>query len=535
LRPESFNDIIALVALYRPGPLESGMVDDFIKRKHGKVEVTYLLPELESILKETYGIIVYQEQVMKIASVLANYSMAEADNLRKAMGKKVAEIMVQERTRFLDRARNNGIDLKKAEAIFDLIEKFGGYGFNKSHSAAYAFIVYQTAYLKANYPVEFMAAVLTSEMGNTDNVVKYITECRNQGIPVLPPDINESGKDFTVVGQSIRFGLAAIKNVGEGAIESIISARQTGGPFRSIYDFCERIDARKVNKRVIESLIKCGALDSTGAGRSQMWCALGDALEIGQKIQRDRINGQFNLFGATGQETGIQPILPDMEEWPENQRLTFEKEAIGFFVTGHPLAKYEDILSRYAFSNTLKILDFQDGRRVKIGGVVGDFKVITDRKGGRMAFVTLEDLHGFVEVILFASVYAKGAEFIDADVPILVDGCISKDEKSVKILAESVIPLARASELCATAVNFNIDITGIDKDQLKEFRAILDNYKGECPAFINLRMSQKSETVIALPDSLRVQPGRALSEAVDHYFGKEVVEVVFQERNGLRN
>ncbi len=528
LKPESFNEIIALVALYRPGPLESGMVDDFIKRKHGKVEVAYLVPELEPILKDTYGVILYQEQAMKIASVLANYSMAEADNLRKAMGKKVSEIMVQERKRFLEGANDNGIDLKKAEAIFDLIEKFGGYGFNKSHSAAYALIVYQTAYLKANYPIEFMASVLTSEMGTTDNVVKYITECRNQGIPVLPPDINESGKDFTVVEQSIRFGLAAIKNVGEGAIESIIAARETDGSFKSIYDFCERVDLRRVNKRVVESLIKCGAFDSTGAKRSQMLYVMEDALEIGQKRQKDRISGQFNLFGATAQEGGVQPTLPDMEEWPENQRLAFEKETLGFFVTGHPLAKYEKILSKYTSADTLKILDFPDGRQVRIGGVVSSFKVITDRKGGRMAFVTLEDLHGFVEVTLFASVYEKVSEFIDTDVPILVDGHITKDEKSVKILADSVSPLSKAEELSATAVNFNIDVTGIDKEQLKEFRSILGNYKGECPAFINLRIPRKSETVIALPDSLRVQPGHALSEAVDRYFGQEVVEIVFQ-------
>lgn len=529
LRPETFNDIIALVALYRPGPLESGMVDDFIKRKHGKVKVAYLLPELEPILKDTYGVIVYQEQAMKIASVLANYSMSEADNLRKAMGKKIVEIMAQERKRFLEGAHNNKIDLKKAEAIFDLIEKFGGYGFNKSHSAAYAMIVYQTAYLKANYPIEFMAAVLTSEMGNTDNVVKYITECRNQGISVLPPDINESGRDFTVVDQSIRFGLAAIKNVGEGAIESIIAARRKKGPFKSIYNFCERVDLRRVNKRVVESLIKCGAFDSTDAKRSQILYIMEDALEIGQKRQKDRINGQFNLFGATAKEGGMEPALPDMEEWPEGQRLAFEKEILGFFVTGHPLAKYEKILSHYTSADTMKIPDLPDGRQIRIGGVVGSVKVITDRKGERMAFVTLEDLNGFVEVILFSSVYAKGAEFIDTDSPILVDGRISKDEKSVKILADSVIPLSKAEELCATAVNFNIDVTGIDKEQLKELRDLLDNHKGECPAFINLRIPRKSETVIALPDSLKVQPGRALSEAVDRYFGREVVETVFQK------
>jgi DNA polymerase-3 subunit alpha len=526
VRPESFNDIIALVALYRPGPLESGMVDDFIKRKHGKKKVTYLLDELEPILKNTYGVILYQEQVMRIASVLASYSMAEADNLRKAMGKKVIEIMAQERRRFLEGIETNGIDIKKGEELFALIEKFGGYGFNKSHSAAYALIVYQTAYLKANYPVEFMASLLTSEMRDADNVVKYVAECRSQGIGVLPPDINEGDRDFTVVDENIRFGLAAIKNVGQGAIGSIIAARREQGAFKSIHDFCERVDLRKVTKRVVESLIKCGALDSTGAKRSQMLHVMKDALDIGQKSQKDRMIGQYTLFGAKA-KGGIHPQLPDMEEWPEGRRLAFEKETIGFFVTGHPLTKYEEILSRQTTVDTIKIRDLPDGRHVRIGGVVSGFKVITDRKGGKMAFVTLEDLHGFVEVILFASVYAKGEEFMETDIPVLIDGHVSKNEKTVKILGDSIIHLSKAEELCVKSVNFNIDVTGIDKEQLTEFRTLLEDYMGECPAFINLMIPRKSETVIALPDALKLQPGGDLSEVVNRYFGQEVVEIVY--------
>ena len=289
LRPETFEDVVALVALYRPGPMESGMIDDFVDRKHGKKAVEYLLPELESILQETYGVIVYQEQVMKIAAELASYSMAEADDLRKAMGKKIPEILARHRERFMKGTADNGIPTNEAGMIFSLIEKFGGYGFNKSHSAAYALIAFQTAYLKAHYPVEFIASLLTSEMHSTDGVVKYIAECRSHGIDILPPDINESDKTFTVSGSKIRFGLAAVKNVGEAAIDIMSEAREENR-FSSLFDFCERVDLKKVNKRVVESLIKCGAFDATGAARSQMIASLEDALEYGQRIQKEKMD-----------------------------------------------------------------------------------------------------------------------------------------------------------------------------------------------------------------------------------------------------
>lgn len=295
LKPESFDEIIALVALYRPGPLESGMVDDFVDRKHGKKMVEYIVPQLEPILKETYGVIVYQEQVMKIAGDLANYSMAEADDLRKAMGKKIPKIMTMHRERFMQGATDNSIPSDEAGKIFYLMEKFGGYGFNKSHSAAYALIAYQTAFLKAHFPLEFVASLLTSEMHSTDGVVKYIAECRSQGIQVLPPDINESDKTFTVTGSKIRFGLAAVKNVGENAIESIIEARNNG-KFSSLFEFCERVDLKKVNKRVIESLIKCGAFDSTGAFRSRMMASLEDCVDYGQRLQKEKADPQIGLF-----------------------------------------------------------------------------------------------------------------------------------------------------------------------------------------------------------------------------------------------
>ena len=356
LRPECFDDIIALVALYRPGPMESGMIDDYVERKHGRRKVEYIVDELEPVLRETYGVIVYQEQVMKIAAVLANYSMAEADDLRKAMGKKIAEILAGHRERFTQGAVDNGIEPQKAKKIFDLIEKFGGYGFNKSHSAAYALIAYQTAYLKAHFPVEFMASLLTSEMHSTDAVVKYIAECRNQGISILPPDVIESDKEFIVKGKEIRFGLVAVKNVGEAAIESIIKARKNK-KFSSLFEFCEYVDLRKVNKRVIESLIKCGAFDSTGGKRSQMMASLEDALDYGQRVRKEKSNPQMGLFDMEGDDRAKinLPCLPKIDEWDEKQLLTFEKESLGFYVTGHPLSRFEDLLEKFTNANTISL------------------------------------------------------------------------------------------------------------------------------------------------------------------------------------
>ncbi len=532
LKPACFEDIVALVALYRPGPLDSGMHDAFVERKNGRVAVTYLLPELEPILKDTYGVILYQEQVMNIACVLADYSMAEADNLRKAMGKKRGEIMAQERERFLIRAKDKGVDPEKAEKIFDLMEKFGRYGFNKAHSAAYAMIAFQTAYLKAHFPVEFMAAILTSEMNATEEVVKYIAECRNQGIKILPPDINKSDMNFTVVEGAIRFGLAAVKNVGEGAIESILEVRKQGGPFKSLFDFCERVDHRKVNRRVVESLIKCGAFDSPGTKRSQMMSVLEKAVEIGHKIQRDRINGQFSLFEVMPQQDigVVYPPLPDMKEWDESQLLRCEKEALGFFITGHPLAKQAPIIKKFANTDTLKLRELPDGTVVRIGGLVRDYKHYNDRKGDRMAFVTLEDLSGFAEVTLFSSLFTSISGLIRKDTAIFVEGRVTRDENSVKILGDSVIPIEKAEEAWTTSVRLNLDMTGLDREMLEKLYDILQKHKGTSSAYLHLRMPQRTETVIALPDHMKLRAGRALTEAINDFLGYGAVETICQRQ-----
>ena len=528
MQPTCFEDIIALVALYRPGPLDSGMHDAFVERKNGKVPVAYIVPELESILGDTYGVILYQEQVMKIAAVLADYSMAEADNLRKAMGKKISHMMAEERERFLTRSKNKGISQEKAKEIFDLMEKFGRYGFNKAHSAAYAMIAFQTAYLKAHFPVEFMAAVLTSEMNSTEAIVKYIAECRDQEINVLPPDINHSETDFTVEEGAIRFGMVAVKNVGQGAIESILEARNEGGPFESLFDFCERVDPRKVNRRVIESLIKCGAFDCTGTRRSQMTAVLDEAMEVGQKIQRDRADGQislFDIFTTQGVDV-VHPQLPDMPEWDEDERLGYEKESLGFFVTGHPLARYEKLVAKYANTDCLQVRECADGATVRIAGLVRELKRYNDKKGDVMAFMTLEDLAGFVEVTLFSSVYSAARDLVEEDKALFVEGRVTKDERSVKILGESVIPVESVDELWTTSIRLSLDMTRLDKEKLRKLREILQEHQGGCGAYLHLTLPEKSETVIALPRDLKLKAGKALTDAVNGFLGYGAVEMV---------
>ncbi len=519
LKPENFDDVIALVALYRPGPLESGMVDDFVDIKHGKKRVEYIVPELEPILKETYGVIVYQEQVMKIAAELADYTMAEADDLRKAMGKKITSIMTQQKERFMEGAQKNRIPRDKAGKIFYLMEKFGGYGFNKSHSAAYALIAFQTAYLKAHYPVEFMASLLTSEMNNTDGVVKYIAECRNREIEVLPPDVNESGVEFSVSGSKIRFGLVAVKNVGESAIEAIMEAGKEG-KFASLYDFCERVDLQKVNKRVVESLIKCGAFDSTGTYRSRMMESLEDILDYGQCIQKERSDPQLSLFAVSKEKPVLNmPAMPEIAEWDEKKLLDLEKELLGFYISGHPLMGYEDILEKFTNVDSLLLKEKKDGITVRIGGMIRSTKIIRTKKGESMAFVTLEDLNGSVEIIVFSNVYSKIYNILDNDVPILVQGKLQKDENSIKILAESVIPMDQAEEKWTASIHFHLDMTRTEKEALLRLKDILTKYPGSCDGYIHLLSPGETDTIIALPRSMKLKVGTALNREVNELLG----------------
>jgi DNA polymerase III subunit alpha len=530
LKPACFADIIALVALYRPGPLDSGMVDEFVERKHGRKAVKYLVPQLEPILKETYGVIAYQEQVMKIAGDLANYSMADADGLRKAMGKKIQAAMVQHRDLFMKGAKENQISEEKSKQIYDLMETFGRYGFNKSHSAAYALIAYQTAYLKAHYPVESMASLLTSEMHSIDGVVKFIAECRNHGIVILPPDVNESEKEFTVVDQKIRFGLVAVKNVGEGAIETIIKARNDG-KFISLFDFCGRVDLRKVNKRVVEALIRCGAFDSMGIYRSRMMAVLEEAIDFGQRVQRERTDPQLGLFDLNAKEPSLinTPSFPNITEWDQKQLLANEKDSLGFYISGHPLGEYEDILDKFTSVDTLTIQESTDKAVIRIGGLVKDVKVIRTKKGDPMAFVTLEDMHGTLEITVFTSIYKDTSSLLIEDSAILVEGQVQKDEKSIKVLADSIITVDKAEETWTANVHLNLDISTIEKHHLLQLQETLKKYPGSSDVYLHLRDPDKSDTIIALPKDMRLKAGVNLTREVKAIFGYDAIETVCSE------
>ncbi|MDY6905897.1 MAG: DNA polymerase III subunit alpha [Thermodesulfobacteriota bacterium] len=524
MKPECFADVTALVALYRPGPLGSGMVDDFVERKHGRKKVTYLIPELEPILKETYGVILYQEQVMQIARSLAGYTMGAADDLRKAMGKKIAEKMAAQREFFLDGAVKNNIDKGKAQEIYEQIEYFGGYGFNKSHSAAYALIAYQTAYLKAHFPVSFMAALLTSAMVNSDTVVKFIAECRTANIEVLPPDINESEKTFIVVDGKIRFGLLAVKGVGEAAIEAMIAERHENGPFVSLFDFCERVDLFKVNKKVLESLIKCGAFDSTGAARAPMMAAVEDALAHGHTIQKEKADTQMSLFDMTGTGTGVNvPTLPGIDEWGEKQKLSFEKEALGFYITGHPLAAYREPLARFANADALTIREMNDKSNVIVGGTIIKVQHKRTKTDKQMAIVAIEDMFGTVEVVVFPAVYEVVKQQLVEDAPVFVGGRLEKSETALSVHADRIVPIDKARDVWAPAVHCTIDTAKTDADALPRLKDIFQQYAGPCDAYLHIAAPETGETVIALPSEMKVAAGAALCDAVEGLLGYRAV------------
>ncbi|MEW6219336.1 MAG: DNA polymerase III subunit alpha [Thermodesulfobacteriota bacterium] len=528
MRPELFTDLVALVALYRPGPLDSGMVDTFVDTKHGRKPAAYPLPQLEPVLEETYGVIVYQEQVMKIANILANYSLGEADILRRAMGKKDPEVMKAEKGRFLAGAEANRVPRDKAEHVFDLVEKFAGYGFNKSHSAAYALVAYQTAYLKAHYPAQFMAALLSCDMNNTDKVVLYINECKDHGIEVLPPDINESDQDFTVVGGRIRFGLAAVKNVGGSALESITEARSQDGPFASLEEFCARVDSRRVNRRVIESLIKAGAFDSLGGRRPQYLAILDQALEQAQAAQRDRQSGQLSLFAALPETTTADVLaipLPAVEEWPDKLRLAQEKETVGFYLTGHPLDSFREDLKAVTDADCLGLAEWPENGLVRVGGLVRTLKEHKSKKGDRMGFVTLEDLSGSIEVVVFPEVFARSAHLLTTEEPIVVLGIAKRDdreereEKAVKIIAEAVDSVAEARKRYTEGARIVLDPRQVDRGRLTALKGLLYRHPGPCPVAMTVHFDGRGEVDISMPEDLAIGPSRDLTQEVNRLLG----------------
>ena len=528
LKPECFEDIVAINALYRPGPINSGMVDDFIKRKRGTTPITYLLPDLEGILKDTYGVIVYQEQVMQTAVTLAGFTLGQADTLRKAMGKKKPEVMEKMKETFVKGAVERKIAQKKAEEIFDLMAKFAEYGFNKSHSAAYSVITYQTAYLKAHYKVEFMAALLSSEMDDTDKIVKYISDCRKMGISVLPPDVNKSSASFTVSDEKILFGLAAVKNVGYAAIESIIEARQTGGDFKSVYDFCRRVDLRRVNKRVLEGLIKCGAFDSTGVARSRMMAVLDRAMEGGNQAAREKQAGQFSMFDILADTGGddAPEVYPDLPEWNEGDLLAYEKETIGFYITGHPLARFEKEARRYAPNNTAQLKELPEGSEVTIVGVIRLKKVTTTKRGDKMAYVTIEDLQGTVEVIVFPELYKNSEQLLEGDTPLLITGNVGdKSEKGSRLKSTKIASLLEVREKMTSRVDIRINAMGATQEDLAKLREVMQKHQGATPVYLKILMPQHNNATLSIKTNggTAVTPTDALIYDVENLLGEGAV------------
>jgi DNA polymerase-3 subunit alpha len=529
-QPNSIEDLTALNALYRPGPIQGGMIDDFIERKHGRRKMEYELPELKEILEETLGVIVYQEQVMQIANRLAGYSLGEADLLRRAMGKKQPEEMAAQRERFAKGAAQRSYPQKKIEKIFDLMAQFAGYGFNKSHSAAYALLAYHTAYLKTHYPVEFMAALLTSVTGTTDDVVKYINECREMGIAVEPPDINVSAANFTPHGAAIRFGLAAVKNAGHNAIDSIVAGRKELGRYTSLYEFCEKVDLRLLNKRVLESLIKSGAMDSLGR-RAQLMSVLDKAIDRAQNTQRDAESGQHGLFGLFPPEEAASEndSLPNVPDWDEHQRLAFEKEILGFFITGHPLEKYRERLDDFRALNTqeLAALKSSTGKdEIYTGGIITNLRVLKSRKGDFYAQGTLEDMLGSVEMIVFPEAYRRLQEKVKLEVPVLVRGGVRVEEgANPKLTVGEITPLEQAQAQLPRSLRIRIPLETATESTVDHLHLLCSQRKGEAKVLFDVER-QGDLMVVMEAEGYNVLPDRSFIARVEELCGRGSVRII---------
>jgi DNA polymerase-3 subunit alpha len=544
LKPSVFEDVIAAGALYRPGPLDSGMVDVFINRKHGRERVAVPHPKLEPILRDTYGVIVYQEQVMQIAQVLGGYSLGRADLLRRAMGKKKADLMAKERSGFVEGCVKNGVDAKLATELFDTMEQFAAYSFNKSHSAAYGLITYQTAWLKAHHPVEFMAALLTSEKDNTDKVVAHIAEARGDGITVLPPDVNDSDLAFGVAldpnkpgKQLIRFGLGAIKGVGEHAIEAILAARTK--PFAGLFDFCARIDTRRINKKVVEALVTAGAFDFAGKPRKALFECIEAAVQQGASAQKDRESGQFGLFGGGPKAADRPPEerIFGKEEWSERERLALEKQALGFYITGHPLARYAEDVKRFATHTCASLATARGFEKVAVAGIVQGWRERLTKTGKKIAFAVLEDLSGARDLVIYEDIAQKYESLLKGDEPVLVRGIVRMAEKfgaeaqqqdnsepSPEIKVDEVSRLADVRAAKATRIELKLSAEQATSEKLAELKTLFGRYPGSCSTSLSIVLPGSAETKIALKGT-RVAPSDDLLAAVDRLFGARVAQV----------
>jgi DNA polymerase-3 subunit alpha len=530
-QPSRLEDLTALNALYRPGPIQGGMVDDFIERKWGRRAVQYDLPELGELLEETYGVIVYQEQVMQISNRLAGYSLGDADLLRRAMGKKKAEEMAEHRERFTQGAVERGFPQRKVEKIFDLMEQFAGYGFNKSHSAAYAYLAFVTAFLKAHYPVDFMAALLTSETGNTAKVVKYINECREMGIPILPPDVDHSEWSFTPdgtpqTGKGIRFGLGAVKNVGQSAVEAIAKAREQVGRFTSLHEFCETVDLGAVNRRMIESLIRAGAMDSMEGTRSQKFAAVESAMEGGQRVWRDRESGQTGLFGGLMDEGPHQAVLPNVPDWGDKETLAGEKELLGFWVTGHPLDRYADKISELATHDTGNLEGLAKGAEVALCGVLTGIARKRNREGKPWAALSIEDRNGSVEAMVFAASFERLAPQVVEDQAVMVRGLILPEENAPpKISVQDIVPLENARVDMPAIISIRVWLgRNGDVDRAQALEELFRRKPGETQ--VRLRLEAPRDFSVLLDVAAKVRPDREFRAAVEAICGAECIERV---------
>lgn len=524
LKPSCFEDLVAILALYRPGPLDAGMVDHYINRKHGREPTRYMHPILEPILKDTYGIILYQEQIMQIARDMAGYSLAEADMLRRAMGKKKPEEMAKHRHKFIDGAKERGVAEKLGTDVFDQMETFARYGFNKSHSVAYALISFQTAYLKAHYPKYFMAALMTLEMSDTDRTLKNISECREMGLEVSPPNVNSGAVGFSVHDGKILFGLAAIKGIGEKVVDVIIEERKKDGPFVDFYSFCERCGSGVLNKRTLENLIRSGAFDWTGITRAALFEKIDHVVAAVQRSRELRDSNQIDLFG--GLTENAQPVINygDLSEWPTTVRLGYEKEALGFYLSGHPLEKFSAELQRFGAAEISELYaKTQEGADVSVAGVVTMLKLKNTKKGERYASFTLEDMRGRVEVLVWPSTYLKFVDVLASEDPVLVSGRLDISEERRVVMANSIESVLALRDKKASEALIRISEEQCPPHRLGDLKQLLAKFKGECTVRLIVRKRDRTETVLILPPEVRVSASETLSNSVERLFGAPVM------------
>jgi DNA polymerase-3 subunit alpha len=497
-KPETLEDLSALNALYRPGPLDGGMVDDYIERRHGRRKVQYIVPQMKAVLENTYGVLVYQEQIMQLAQYLAGYSLGEADLMRRAMGKKKKEEMAKHEEKFIGGAVEKGLAREKAERIFSLMSQFADYGFNRSHSFAYAWLAYQTAWLKAHYPSHFYAAVLSNELQNTEKIARYIGEMKVFGISLLPPDINSSNEGFTPVGRTVRFGLVAIKGIGTATVQAIIRARKEGGAFTSLYDLTDRVDQKGVNRRVLESLIKSGACDSLSPNRAALLTVIDKALELGVKSQRDRDAGQFGLFGGDSAQAEIRELpLPDVASWSRKETLLYEKETLGFYASGHPLEDYVSILDGVVNADSGSVTEKEHADQVVMGGIVIDPTIRLTKKGDRFALFRLEDQFGAVKVVCWPEAFSKYKTLIQADCAVLVKGRLElSDDGAASIIVQEIHPLEGARARSARSMIIQLPTQSITDSRLSHLEQAGSRDDHGIPVSFEVSTTDKLKVVI---------------------------------------